>query len=394
MQNKLISTRIIAALDKNSKLNNDNKILKKIKFDTILNEINNDFYNNYNNSFNTNNNFNISKYSKNYKTRKVIKKENILIKDNIKNLDDLIKLIDKYDIADNIEYNIDMISLHKIKSDLIKLNSMVGMTDLKTNILDQILYFIQNLYDFTSEGDFMHTVIYGPPGTGKTEIAKIIGSIFCKIGILQTGNFKKVTRSDLIAGYLGQTALKTRDVVKESLGGVLFIDEAYALGNSEKRDSFSKECIDTLCESLSNYKKNLMVIVAGYENELKECFFSYNPGLESRFVWRFMTTDYTAEQLMLIFFKKVKQANWYISENSDITVSWFENNLSMFKHYGRSMENLFTKTKIAHSRRIFNKSSKHKKNIILEDLEKGFELYNLSQYTEKDDKKIHSLMYM
>ena len=84
----------------------------------------------------------------------------------------------------------------------------------------------------------MHTVIYGPPGTGKTEIAKIIGRIFSRLGILTKGTFRKVTRADLIAGYLGQTAIKTKDVIKECLGGVLFIDEAYALGNSEKRDSF------------------------------------------------------------------------------------------------------------------------------------------------------------
>ena len=85
-----------------------------------------------------------------------------------------------------------------------------------------------------TSGDFMHTVIYGPPGTGKTEIAKIIGKIYCKMGILKKGTFKKVTRSDLIAGYLGQTALKTKDVINECLDGVLFIDEAYSLGNIEK----------------------------------------------------------------------------------------------------------------------------------------------------------------
>ena len=116
------------------------------------------------------------------------------------------------------------------------------------------------------------------PGTGKTEIAKIMGELFSNLGILKNKKFKKVTRSDLIAGYLGQTALKTRDVIKESLGGVLFIDEAYALGNQEKRDSFAKECIDTLCEALSDHKDNLMVIIAGYENDLNKCFFSYNKG--------------------------------------------------------------------------------------------------------------------
>ena len=128
---------------------------------------------------------------------------------------------------------------------------MIGMKELKTNIVDQIIYYLQQFH--TKGGnDFMHTVIYGPPGTGKTEIAKIIGRIFSKLGILKKGTFRKVTRSDLIAGYLGQTALKTRDAIQSALGGVLFIDEAYALGNDEQRDSFAKECIDTLCEALSD----------------------------------------------------------------------------------------------------------------------------------------------
>ena len=106
-----------------------------------------------------------------------------------------------------------------------------------------------------------------------------MGKIFSGLGVLKKNKFMKVTRADLIAGYLGQTALKTQDVIKDSLGGVLFIDEAYALGNMEKRDSFAKECIDTLCEGLSDNKDNLMVIIAGYEKELKECFFNYNAGL-------------------------------------------------------------------------------------------------------------------
>ena len=154
------------------------------------------------------------------------------------------------------------------------------MNSLKDNIVDQVIYYMQNFHTLGKcNGDFMHTVIYGPPGTGKTEIAKIMGKIFSKLDVLKKGSFKKVTRTDLIAGYLGQTAMKTRDVVRDAMGGVLFIDEAYALGNAEKRDSFAKECIDTLCEALSDYKDSIMVIIAGYEKELKECFFNYNQGI-------------------------------------------------------------------------------------------------------------------
>ena len=327
-------------------------------------------------------------------------KENINIVATVNNIDDILKLIDTYKDDPTIQYNINISALHKVKEPLTDLNNMIGMKTLKSNIVDQILFFIQNLHvNKDASGDFMHTVIYGPPGTGKTEVAKLMGSIYSKIGILDKGTFKKVTRSDLIAGYLGQTALKTRDAVKEALGGVLFIDEAYALGNSEKRDSFSKECIDTLCELLSDNKANLMVIIAGYEKELKDCFFNYNQGLDSRFVWRFKTDDYDAEDLYNIFLKKVKDIGWSIHENSNIKVQWFKKNMDCFAFFGRDMETLLAKTKIAHSKRVFCKGDDEKKKITLADLDKGFEVYlsnddiKNKKEAEHFKKHLHSSIY-
>jgi SpoVK/Ycf46/Vps4 family AAA+-type ATPase len=271
-------------------------------------------------------------------------------------------------------------------------------SSLKENIIDQIVFYIQNLHTLDKGNDYMHTVIYGPPGTGKTEIAKIIGSIFAKMGILSKGTFKKVTRADLIAGYIGQTSLKTRDIIKECLGGVLFIDEAYALGNEEKRDSFSKECIDTLCEALSDHKDNLMVIVAGYEKELNNCFFNYNQGLNSRFTWRFKTQEYSGEELYKIFLKKVNESGWFLENNSKIQVGWFEKNKLHFKSFGRDIENLFAKTKIAHSRRVFCLDSSLKKYLTIKDLDKGLESYLKNEESiilEKENlNKIMSSMYV
>ena len=324
-----------------------------------------------------------------------LEKEFVTIDIEIKNIKDLIKLCDDYPMAANVEYNINMQAIHNVKEPLIELDNMVGMNSLKENIVDQVLYFIQNLHNTNAKSeDFMHTVIYGPPGTGKTEIAKIMGKIFSKIGVLKKESFKKVTRSDLIAGYLGQTAIKTRDAIKESLGGVMFIDEAYALGNQEKRDSFAKECIDTLCEALSDHKKDLMIIIAGYEKELKECFFNYNEGLESRFTWRFKIDDYTAEELKSIFEKKVKDSGW--SLNDTIKISWFENNMDYFKYYGRDMETLFCKTKIAHSRRVFCKPKEDKTKITLKDLEKGLEVYlqNEEVKDRKNSKDFENIAHM
>jgi SpoVK/Ycf46/Vps4 family AAA+-type ATPase len=302
--------------------------------------------------------------------------EYITIDVEINNIDDILKLVNTYKIKHGVKYNINMKALHDIKEPLEELNNMIGMNCLKTNIVDQILYFVQELHkNKNSKGDFMHTVIFGPPGTGKTEIAKIMGKIYSKIGLLKNGTFKKVTRSDLIAGYLGQTALKTKEVITEALGGVLFIDEAYALGNSEKRDSFSKECIDTLCEALSDNKENLMVIIAGYEKELKDCFFNYNQGLDSRFTWRFKTDDYSHEDLYNIFIKKVKDIGWEIIDNNEITVEWFRKNKEYLIFYGRDIETILAKTKIAHSKRVFCKPENEKKKINLSDLNKGFEIF-------------------
>lgn len=315
--------------------------------------------------------------------RRIIK-EKVDIDVDIHNLNDLLILIDKYPLIDNIEYNFNLKSLYKIKNQLHQLNEMIGMNDLKENILNQIVYYLQ---DFHKIGgcDFMHTVIYGPPGTGKTEVAKIIGNIFSNLGILSNNKFKKVTRADLVAGYLGQTALKTRDVIQESLGGVLFIDEAYALGNADKRDSFSKECIDTLCEALSDHKDKLMVIIAGYEEELNSCFFAYNKGLESRFTWRFKTDKYTPKELFEIFKKKVNDSGWKIKE--DISEKWFEKHKDIFKFYGRDMETLLSKVKIAHSRRIFCKSIEERTYITLTDLDNGMKIFTMNDEVKKREKK-------
>uniref|UniRef100_A0A6C0HBB9 AAA+ ATPase domain-containing protein n=1 Tax=viral metagenome TaxID=1070528 RepID=A0A6C0HBB9_9ZZZZ len=303
----------------------------------------------------------------------VIKKK-VSIKTKINCLTDLLDLIEKYPLQDDIEYDINMTSLNKIKTELVDLNRMIGMKELKENVVDQLLYYIQDLSK--NSNDYMHTVIYGPPGTGKTEIARIIGKIFANLGILKKGGFKKVTRSDLVAGYLGQTAIKTKEVIEECLGGVLFIDEAYSLGNNEKRDSFSKECIDTLCESLSNYKDQLMVIIAGYEEELKECFFTYNQGLESRFTWRFKIDNYKHNDLFHIFTKKIKDSGWtYDDKNEKISAEWFERKMPYFKFYGRDVENMLSKIKVCHSRRVFGDPDSEKTKITFEDLEKGFEMF-------------------
>ena len=304
----------------------------------------------------------------------------IIIKKKIEKIDDIIDIIDEYPIIEGVDYNIDLNLLYKIKKPLLKLQSMVGMYEIKNNIIEQILYYLQNLHN---NNDYLHTVIYGPPGTGKTEISKIIGEIFINIGILKKNIFKKVTRSDLIAGFLGQTAIKTKTVIEECLGGVLFIDEVYSLGNNNKSDSFSKECIDTLCEALSDHKNNIMVIVAGYEKEIKECFFSYNDGLESRFMWKYSIDKYNENELYEILKKKIYEIEWSLSK--EITKEWFNDKIEHFKFYGRDIELLVSNIKIAHAKRIFGLENIIKKYITKDDLENGFKKMCKTVNETKDD---------
>ena len=378
---------ITNALDTLSYKNYNEK--KPVNIFQDLNSINNHYDNLYKN--NNHNPFFTSSFEDNLKKNLLKKKKAIDINIEINNLNDILELCEKYPLSNEVEYNINMKAIHNIKNPVTKLNDMIGMKKLKANVINQIIYFIQSFHQGCSN-DFMHTVIYGPPGTGKTEIAKILGDIFAKLGVLKNKKFTKVTRSDLIAGYLGQTAIKTKEVIKNSLGGVLFIDEAYALGNSQKRDSFAKECIDTLCESLSDYKDNLMVIIAGYETELKKCFFEYNQGLDSRFTWRFKTDDYTASELNLIFQKKIKEIEW--SLKNPIKDSWFENNKKYFTFYGRDIETLLAKTKIAHSKRVFCLNKKHKKIITLKDLNNGFQMFiENDEVKNRNNEHFYNNMY-
>jgi len=311
---------------------------------------------------------------------------------NVQSVSDLLKIIQTYEYKESEEYNIDLKSLTNIKEELTELDNMIGMNNLKSSILNQLLYFVQELHIEKSlnVSEFKHTVISGPPGTGKTEVAKIIGRMYSKLGILKNTVFKKVTRQDLVAGYLGQTAIKTNDVILSCLGGVLFIDEAYALsGGANDADRFSKECIDTICEALSDHKDNLMVIIAGYEEELNHTFFAANRGLESRFIWRFKMDDYNAQELYSIFMKKIGETEWTLTKNDEVTVKWFEKNKKQFPNFGRDMELLFTYTKIAHSKRIYGKPPEHKKKITLEDVNAGFDIF-MKNVKEKD-KVIYGL---
>lgn len=306
-------------------------------------------------------------------------------------ISDLISIINNNEYDETVEYNIDLKSLHNIKMELICLQEMIGMESMKQSVLNQLVYFTQELHIGTDTSDFKHTVLYGPPGTGKTEVAKIIGRMYSKLGILKNNFFKKVTRNDLIAGYLGQTAIKTKKVIDECVGGVLFIDEAYSLANNSENDSYSKECLDILCESLSDHKNDLMVIIAGYEEELSHTFFKANRGLESRFIWRFTMEPYSSKELMGIFKKMVQDQGWQIADETALKEAWFEKNKDCFQNYGRDMELLLTYTKIAHGRRIYGKGSELRKKISMDDLNGGHTMMVKNKKIKKTPCFMHTI---
>lgn len=300
-------------------------------------------------------------------------KELIIIKDKIHTLTELINLGNSYDPTKR--YNINLFQLNKMVPSLTELNRLIGMKKVKTDIIDHILFYLQNLDD--KNIDMLHTVIEGPPGVGKTELGRILGKIYLDMGILKNKTFKKVSRSDMVAKYLGQTAIKTEELINSCKGGVMFIDEVYSLGSKDLRDSFSKEAIDTLNMKLSEMKNEFICIVAGYPREVEECFFSYNIGLNSRFPIRFSIDPYTPRELLKIFQLIVKENKWELDDS--IKASFFKKNYDNFKYYGRDMELLFTKCKRAHSKRIFGNLEIKKKLITLADLSMGFKSFLLNK---------------
>ena len=305
------------------------------------------------------------------------------LNEKLETIDDFIRIgknykIGKYD-TDLKKYNINVKTVSKLVEPLEKLQKMIGMNDIKTDVFELLLYQLQ---EFDNSKDMLHTIIDGEPGVGKTELAKILAQIYHKMGYCRNRIVKFVKRSDLIGGYLGQTAIKTQKVLDECKGGVLVIDEAYSLGNAEGRDSYAKECIDTLTAFLSE-SPDTIVFMMGYKEALEECLFAHNKGLERRFTYRFSIKKYKPEELKLILFKIIEGEDWKIEDKSKIPDSFFIENEKYFPFNGGDMLNLFTKCKFTHSLRYFNlcrKSTKDKnyehlkKKINIEDIQNAFKL--------------------
>lgn len=269
--------------------------------------------------------------------------------------------------------NIDNVTLWQIVPYLEELDKMVGMNSLKETVFYQVLYYLQNMHSRNKNQEYLHTIITGNAGCGKTTIAKIMGKLYTNLGVLskRDNTFTIGYRDDFVAEYVGQTAVKTRKFLESCLGGVLFIDEVYALGPGQKdKDSFSKEAIDTINVFLSEHKNDFCCIVAGYKDEIKKCFFSVNQGLERRFPWRHDIEEYSEEDLYRIFIKMIEDTKWELTEEitKQFIIQIIKDNRDLFKHTGGSIETFISKLKMIHSKRVFPLGKEVKFKFTKEDL--------------------------
>lgn len=241
---------------------------------------------------------------------------------------------------------------------LSRLNKLEGLSLVKSQVcdwVDQIKVFQMRKERGMSVPDMSyHMVFTGNPGTGKTTVARLMAQIYCALGILSEGHLVEVDRSDLVAGYVGQTAVKTRDALKKAYGGVLFIDEAYALANGGSND-FGQEAIDTVLKEMEDKRDNLVVIVAGYD-DLMEKFIESNPGLRSRFKNYIQFTDYTGEELYKIFMGLCNGNQYMVAPDARSALMAYFHNLyeKRDKNFGngRDVRNTFESIVTRQSKRV------------------------------------------
>lgn len=276
------------------------------------------------------------------------------VSDNISNLNDKVDaIINAINAAsketDDMEHaTVSTPDEGKSLEDLLQeLDGLVGLEKVKKDV-HSLLNFIKVAKIRREKGLKVPTISYhlvftGNPGTGKTTVARLVAQLYYKMGILPKGQLVETDRSALVAGYLGQTAIKTQKVIQEALGGVLFIDEAYSLAG-EGEDSYGKEAIETLLKGMEDHRDDLVVIVAGYD-ELMHKFIDSNPGLRSRFNKYFHFPDYEGNDLLKIFERFCESNGYCISD--EVSAKLLEQFQAMYEnrqeHFGnaRTVRNIF-----------------------------------------------------
>ncbi|MEG0492227.1 MAG: AAA family ATPase [Clostridia bacterium] len=267
-----------------------------------------------------------------------------------------------------------------LESLLAELDSLVGLANVKSDV-HSLLNFIKVCRVREQRGFHVPTISYhlvftGNPGTGKTTVARLVAKLYFRMGLLAQGQLVEADRSTLVAGYLGQTAIKTQQVIQKALGGVLFIDEAYSLAG-ENDDSYGKEAIETLLKAMEDHRNELVVIVAGYE-ELMHQLIDSNPGLRSRFNKYFHFIDYTGAELSEIFLSFCKKNGYKLNEDSQEMLTAYLHTAyqNRQEHFGnaRMVRNLFEKAINCQANRIAQLghiSDEHLTTLCVEDLQEA-----------------------
>ena len=240
-----------------------------------------------------------------------------------------------------------------------QLHHLVGLEKVKDKITDLISFQrVQHLrknQNLSNPKNTLHLAFTGNPGTGKTTVARIVGKIYKQLGLLSKGHFIEVSRTDLIAGFQGQTALKVKDVIEKAKGGVLFIDEAYSITENEQSDSYGRECLTELTKALEDFRDDLVVIVAGYTQPM-EIFFNSNPGLKSRFNTFIKFEDYSNVELQQIILDFIHKNDYTLDipagEKIKSIFIAMSNELTVKSSNGRFVRNLYDDLIMEHARRV------------------------------------------
>ncbi len=257
----------------------------------------------------------------------------------------------------------------KLEDLMEELESYVGLELVKeevkslTNMVK--VYKLRREHGLPTADMSLHMVFSGNPGTGKTMIARLMARIYHSLGILSKGTLVEVDRSGLVAGYVGQTAIKTKKVIDKAMGGVLFIDEAYAL-NGKSENDFGQEAIDTVLKAMEDNRDDLVVIVAGY-TELMSDFVHSNPGLESRFNRFLEFPDYTVEEMMGIFDMRCAKSCYTLTEEARPLVRDYIAEESADTEgfgNGRGVRNLFENILVAQNNRLAGMESVTKEDLM------------------------------
>lgn len=242
-------------------------------------------------------------------------------------------------------------SKNELDTILEELNSLVGMENIKSDIHSLINIINVNKLR-TKEGLpeqklSLHSVFIGPPGTGKTTIARILSNIYHSLELLPENNFVETDRSGLVAGYVGQTAIKTDNIITQAKNGILFIDEAYTLKRSNSDNDYGQEAIDILLKRMEDFRGNLIIIVAGYETEMNY-FINSNPGLKSRFNRYFYFKDYDSTELTEIYRRIAEKSGFILKDEALKTLH------SLFEKLCSAKDDKFGNARLA--RNIFEKT--------------------------------------